>query len=184
MQFSVGDKVMYPKIGAGQIMGVDHRELVQGFKHYYVIQIFTTGATAYVPVRKMDELGVRLVMSQAKLAQVLYTLRDVSRVLSKDYRQRQEQIREKLGTGRPIPIAEVVRDLTWRGEHGRLTKKDQDLLAQGRELLATEMAMATDMEIFATQGMIDAALQVARANESDEPARIRQRPRHSLSVQS
>ena len=39
MGFSVGDKVMHPKFGAGQITGEEHRELVDGFKHYYVIKV-------------------------------------------------------------------------------------------------------------------------------------------------
>ena len=77
MQFSVGDKIMHPKFGAGEIVGEQHRELVEGFEHYFVIKIMSTGATAYVPVRKMEELGVRLVMSRSKLVQVLKTLRDV-----------------------------------------------------------------------------------------------------------
>jgi RNA polymerase-interacting CarD/CdnL/TRCF family regulator len=89
MGFSVGDKVMHPKFGAGQITGEKHRELVDGFKHYYVINVVGTKATAYVPIRKMDELGVRLVMSSGKLTQVLGTLRSVPSTLSNDYKERQ-----------------------------------------------------------------------------------------------
>lgn len=168
MQYSIGDKVMHTKIGAGQISGVEHRELVKGFEHYYVIKILSTGATVYVPMHKMEELGVRPVMSGAKLAQVLATLGGVPRQLSKDFKERQERIRQKLGTGGVIPIAEAVRDLSWRRQHANLTKRDEDLLNRGRELLATEMAVATDTPVTHAHEAIDAALETAMTHVADE----------------
>lgn len=161
MSFSVGDKVVHPRFGAGRIVGEQHRELVEGFAHYFVIAIVSTGATAYVPMGKMDELGVRCVMSRSKLAQVLATLRGVPSKLSKDYKKRQARIREKLDTGRPIPVAEAIRDLTWRRERRRLTQKDEALLGRGLEFLATEMAVATDTQIVEAKERIDAQLQIA-----------------------
>lgn len=163
MQFAIGDKVMHPRFGAGEIIGEEHRELVEGFAHYFVINVLTSGATAYVPVGKMQELGVRPVMSRTKLAQVLRTLRGMPRVLSKDYKQRQARIQEMLGTGRPVPVAEVVRDLAWRRKHKNLTQKDEALLARGMDLLASEMAAATDTQILDAREAIDVTLRGAMA---------------------
>jgi CarD family transcriptional regulator len=174
IKFSVGDKVIHPKFGAGQITGEEHRELVKGFEHYYVIKIISTGATAYIPMRKMDELGVRPVMSRNKLAQVLKTLSSVPRVLSEDFKKRQECVREQLGTALPIPIAEAVRDLTWHSERKRLTQKDEELLSRGRELLATEMSVATEVQVFDAHTTIDAALQAALASELEGPERVQE----------
>jgi RNA polymerase-interacting CarD/CdnL/TRCF family regulator len=168
MGFSIGDRVIHPKFGPGQITGEEHRELVGGFKHYYVIKVLGTGATAYIPIRKMEELGVRLIMSWGKVAQVLSTLRSVPSALSNDYRERQAGVQEKLGTCLPIPVAQAVRDLTWRRQCKRLTQKDKALLSRGRELLANEMALATDGEIADAQALIDAALRAAAARGFDQ----------------
>jgi RNA polymerase-interacting CarD/CdnL/TRCF family regulator len=108
-------------------------------------------------------------MSRAKLARVLNALRSAPRMLSKDYRERQEGIREKLGTGRSISIAEAVRDLTCYGQRGRLTQKDEELLNRGRKLLAGEVAAATDVQMFDAQEAISAALEVAVASEFTNP---------------
>jgi CarD family transcriptional regulator len=168
MQFSIGDKVMHPNHGAGQIMGEEHRELVAGFKHYCVIKILGTGGIAYIPIRKMDELGVRPVMSQIKFTRVLGTLGGVPCLLPKDYKIRQEQIRGKIKTCIPIQIAEAIRDLTWHKRSTKLTKVDEDLLNQGRELLAGEIALATDTEFFDAQDTIDTTLKIAMADEANE----------------
>lgn len=168
MQFSVGDKIMHPRYGAGQIMGEEHRELVVGFKHYCVVKILGTGATAYIPIRKMDELGVRPIMSRAKIARVLDALGDEPSSLPQDYKARQEQIQEKIRTCLPMQIAEAVRDLTWHKQSAKLTKVDEDLLNQGRGLLAGEIALATDTELFDAQDAIDATLKAAMTDEADE----------------
>jgi CarD family transcriptional regulator len=164
MQFSIGDKVIHPKFGAGEITGEEHRELVKGFRHYFVIKILAAQGTAYVPVHKMIELGVRPVMSQAKLALVLDTLRSAPRWLSKDFKERQKLIQEMLETGYPIPIAEAIRDLTCHGQSKRLTEKDQQLLKWGRGLLATEIAVVTDTQVFDAEMAISTALKVAILN--------------------
>lgn len=167
MGFSVGDKVMHPNFGAGEITGEEHRELVGGFKHYYVIAVMGARGTAYVPIAKMDELGVRLVMSSGKLTQVLGTLQSVPATLSNDYKVRHARAREKLVAGLPVAVAEVVRDLTWRGKQRHLTQKDEELLHRGRVQLATEMAWATDSDLVETHELIDGTLRTALASGSD-----------------
>jgi CarD family transcriptional regulator len=166
MQFSVGDKVVHPQYGPGQIIDVKHRELVEGFEHYYVIELLKNGSTLFIPMRKMKELGVRPVMSQAKLTRVLNILREGPRRLSKDFKVRQARIREKLATARPIKLAEAVRDLTGRRRRDYLTKVDRRLLDEGRELLAAEMAVVNRVDVLYAHQTIDSALSGSRPHKS------------------
>lgn len=170
MQFSVGDKVVHPGLGAGQITGVRRQELVKGFENYYVIEIPSRELTVNVPMRKMDELGVRLVMSQTKLAFVLDTLRSAPYQLPKNFKTRQEQIQQKLRTGLPVQVAEAVRDLTWHQQVAHSTKKDSDLLARARQFLAGEMALLAGDEVDNAEKTIDAALAIATAQALEEAA--------------
>jgi RNA polymerase-interacting CarD/CdnL/TRCF family regulator len=116
----------------------------------------------------MDELGVRLVMSSGMLIQVLGTLRSVPSTLSSNYKERQEGVQEKLGTGLPVPMAETVRDLTWHRKRRHLTQRDEALLNRGRERLAAEMALATDADVLEAHEMIDGTLSAALARGFDE----------------
>jgi CarD family transcriptional regulator len=166
--FAIGDKVMHPRFGAGKITGESHRELVAGYANYFVIEVVGTGATAYVPMQKMDELGVRAVMSVAELAKVLARLCSDPKLLSSDYKQRQARIEELLKTHQPVTLAEVIRDLTWHRRRKHLTQKDEALLNRGRELLASEMALATDAPIADVHAAIDAVLTVTKPGPSDE----------------
>jgi CarD family transcriptional regulator len=164
-QYSVGDKVMHPHYGPGQIVSVEHRELVQGFEKYYVIQLLANESTLYIPTRQVEEVGLRPVMSQAKLARVLATLRAVPKQLSKDFKVRQARIRDKLASARPIKVAEAVRDLTNRRRRSYLTKVDTDLLNQGRDLLASEMAASIGTDVPYGHQTLDAALKVEKVDK-------------------
>jgi CarD family transcriptional regulator len=170
-KFSVGDKVMHPQYGPGQITGVEHRELVEGFEHYYVIELLMDGSTLFIPMRNIEELGVRPVMSQARLTGVFDTLRGMPRRLSKDFKVRQARIRKKLATARPIKLAEVVRDLTGRNRRSYLTKVDRALLDRGRELLAAEVAAASGTEVIYAHQEMDAALKATKLENEQEPER-------------
>jgi len=163
MQFSVGDKVVQPGIGAGRIVGTKEQELVAGYKHYYVIAIPDRNSTVYVPIGNAVTLGVRPAMSQGKVDRVLDTLASMPQPLPRDYIVRQEEIELKIKTDQPIQVAEVVRDLSGRERDGPLTAKDREQLARGRYLLAGEIALVIEAHIKDVNVLIDERLTAGRA---------------------
>jgi CarD family transcriptional regulator len=158
MEFHVGDKIVHPLHGPGRITGLERKEIMAGAKRYFVIDIPSSGLTVYVPRKKMEQIGVRPAIRQAKIKAVFKMLMSRPHRLPSDYKERQEQIWELLRTGEMMRIAEAVRDLTWHGERDHLTRKDSDYLRRGRELLAAEVALASDSEVTDVHTRIDAAL--------------------------
>jgi CarD family transcriptional regulator len=163
MQYSIGDKVVHPHHGPGRITSIAHKEFLDGKKRYYVINIPVHDLTVYVPRRNADEVGIRPAVKRRKLTEVLETLQNEPHELPDDYKERQEQVEEKLRTGLVLKLAEVVRDLTWHRHRAHLTKRDTDLLEQGRERLAAEMALVMSTEISDASETIDGTLKVAFA---------------------
>jgi CarD family transcriptional regulator len=163
MTFVVGDKVVHPSIGAGTVTGTKEQELIAGFKHYYVIDIPAWESTVYVPVRKADELGLRSVLSREKIAGVLDILAGRPRPLPGDHRERQEAIEARMATGLPLEVAEAVRDLAWHKSAARLNQKDEQLMAHGRKLLASEIAVVLEIGVEEAYGAMDRALELAIA---------------------
>jgi CarD family transcriptional regulator len=164
MRYSVGDKVVHPHHGPGWIAGIEHRELLDGTKRYYVIEVPGQRLTVHMPVRKADEGGMRLAMSQSRFPWVLSMLRGKPHPLPEDYRERQEQIGTQLKTGRVMQLARVVRDLTWHGKIAHLTKTDSGNLKQGRDLLAAEMALVSGDAVSDASKLIEAAMTAVMAS--------------------
>lgn len=166
MDYVVGDKVVYPHRGAGSVTAVENLELVDGFERYYVIDIPGEGLTVHIPVDKTDDLGVRPIVTERRLDRVMGVLSKEPQELPDDYKERQAGVRDKLGTGLALEIAETVRDLLWHEQRAHLTKVDRRLLDAARELLAGEIALATGDEVTEAQDAIDAA--VAEALDKPE----------------
>jgi CarD family transcriptional regulator len=167
MKFSVGDQVVHPHHGPGWVAGIERKELMDGTKRYYVINIPGQALTLQVPVRRVGDVGVRPAMPRSRLPKVLSTLRSRPRRLPDDYKERQEQIDAELRTGRVMKLARVVRDLTWHRDRAHLTKRDSDLLKQGHHQLAAEMALVSGDDVSEARDLIEStvAASVAGAYE-------------------
>ena len=163
MLYSVGDKVVHPHHGPGSITSIERREILDGIKRYYVIEIPAQGLTLYMPVGKAGEAGMRPAMAQSRFPRVLSMLRGRPHPLPEDYRERQEQICAQLETGRVMQLARVVRDLTWHRHRAHLTKTDMVLLKQGLGLLAAEMALVSGDTVSDASKLIEATMTAAVA---------------------
>jgi RNA polymerase-interacting CarD/CdnL/TRCF family regulator len=97
-------------------------------------------------------------MTRDKLARVLDTLHGRPRGLPMDHKERQESVRERVQTSRPIAMAEAVRDLTWHGRSAHLTKTDSELLKAVQDFLAAEIALASDTQVSEAIEAIELAL--------------------------
>jgi CarD family transcriptional regulator len=171
MQFSVGDKVVHPYHGPGQITGVDYIEFLAGKKRYYVIEITATELTVYLPRSKVDDVGVRPAMARATVRRVLSKLKSRPQRLSADYKQRQEEVWERLRTGHVMQLVEVVRDLTWHEKRDHLTKRDSEFLRQATHRLAAEMALVSGAEISDMERIIDETLVASMSNTLERDRR-------------
>jgi CarD family transcriptional regulator len=150
---------------------MERKEFLDGKKLYYKIEIPEQELTVYLPSKKLQEIGVRLAMTRARLPRVLDRLRNKPGLLPDDYKERQEMVWEKLKTGRVSQMAEVVRDLTWHKHRDHLTKKDSELLAQGTQRLAAEMALATGAEVSEMEKAIVDTLTAATSSKLEQERR-------------
>lgn len=159
---------MHPHHGIGKIVDVKKMDLVDGFNRYYVIEYLTKRLTSHVPVRKTDDLKLRKTMSESKVNDVFDTLQALPYSLPDHHKQRRKILEDLLQSGRPVKVAEAVRELTWRQKSQGLSSWDSQMLSQGREMLTTEIALVTDIGAGKARRKIDEALsESVRAKEMD-----------------
>jgi CarD family transcriptional regulator len=170
LQLTVGQNVVHPTHGIGEIINIKQMDIVEGFKRYYVIEFLTKKLTSHVPIRKVDDLGLRKIMSEARVEEVYNTLSDTPNDLPGNYKKRRKIIEDLLQSGAPKEIAQAVRELTWRKESEGLSNKEKQLLSQARDKLIAEIAMVTDMTSQQARKYIDQALVEAIARKETIPA--------------
>lgn len=111
LAFEIGDRVVHPQHGVGQIVRLEDREFERGdSRRYYEIHI-PGGSTVWVPV-DLPNSGLRRLASKSELAQCRDVLRARPLPLTEDGRVRQATLIAHLKQGTLAAQCEVVRDLS------------------------------------------------------------------------
>ena len=152
--FDIGDKVVHPTHGAGQVTGIKEQDLLEQYHRYYVIDLAVDDRTLMIPVSNAKEIGLRSISQQAALSQMWHTLDATAETLPDDYRERQERVQEKLKTGDVIKVAEVIRDLSTLKREDHLTSFDTQLLERAQQFLACEVALVEGVEVSEVERII------------------------------
>jgi CarD family transcriptional regulator len=142
VEFAIGDHVIHPAHGPGEIVAFQETELVGGFRRYCVIRFFDHGLVMHIPWRRMDKCGLRRVMSGAVCREVLDRLSSVPNSLPSDFKERRRLVETWLATGAPARLADAVRDLAWRRVSKRLNQADSELFEQAHGRLLAELSLA------------------------------------------
>ena len=109
--FEIGDRVVHPQHGVGQIVKLEDREFERGnTRRYYEVDI-PGGSTVWVPV-DLSNSGLRRLASKSELAHCREILRTRPLPLTEDGRVRQSALVEHLKQGTIVAQCEVVRDLS------------------------------------------------------------------------
>ena len=109
--FEIGDRVVHPQHGVGQIVKLEDREFERGdTRRYYEIDI-PGGSTVWVPV-DLSNSGLRKLASKSELAHCRKILQARPSPLMEDGRVRQAALVAHIKQGTIVAQCEVVRDLS------------------------------------------------------------------------
>jgi CarD family transcriptional regulator len=109
--FEIGDRVVHPQHGVGQIVKLEDREFERGdARRYYEIDI-PGGSTVWVPV-DLSNSGLRRLAHKTELDHCREILKGRPSPLMEDGRLRQSALMAHLKQGTIAAQCEVVRDLS------------------------------------------------------------------------
>ena len=125
------------------IEDIETRQIKGEDRLYLVLRIVgQTDLIVRVPACNLDLVGVRDVVDADGLEKVFSVLRAPHTEEPTNWSRRYKANLEKLASGNPLKVAEVVRDL-WRRERERgLSAGEKRMLAKARYILVGEVALA------------------------------------------
>lgn len=154
LNLSVGDKVVHPSHGLGEISAIEHREIGGAKGEFFIIRILDNGMRVMVPRTSAQAAGLRPVMSAKEADKVLETMR--AREVAVDLQPWSRRFRaytEMIKSGSPHEVAKVLRDMYRLKFDKELSFGERRLLDQAKSLLLKELAAAkrvTEAELQAT----------------------------------
>ena len=167
MELKVGTIVAYPPHGIGTIASRE-KKVVLGVEEEVVVIELGNDLSVTLPVSRATEL-LRPPATEADLKRVQKTLREQGVVSDEIWSKRLAQAQEKLRSGDPLDLAEIVRDGVKR-EQGRtangtpikLSTSERALHLKARDLLSGEIGIARGVDKAEAEAWIDAQLAASK----------------------
>ncbi|CAL7963015.1 CarD family transcriptional regulator [Alphaproteobacteria bacterium] len=109
--FSVGDNVVYPTHGVGQIIAEEIQVIAGTGISLYVILFSKDKMTLRVPKSKAVKTGLRHLSSESELQRAMRVLKSKAKFPKGMWSKRAQEYDSKINSGQVDLIAEVLRDL-------------------------------------------------------------------------
>ncbi|MDP9341306.1 MAG: CarD family transcriptional regulator [Actinomycetota bacterium] len=156
-----GDTVVHPEHGAAVITELRERDFLGERKKYFVLRLAYGDLTLMVPVDNTKDVGLRQVVSKQEVKKVLDVLREDESKMATNWSRRFKNNMEKLHSGDPYQVAEVVKNLSIRERSKGLSAGEKRMLAKARQILVSELVFAVGSTEAEAEGMIDRVLDEA-----------------------
>lgn len=140
--FNLGDYVVCPGHGVGQICSVEKKELNGEMKDFYIIKVVSNGMKVMIPVDSKE--GVRALIPSTEVNGVFQLLEDQNvKVDMSTWNRRHREYTLKIKTGSLLEIADVLRQLLLLKMIKKLSFGERKMLDQCKELIVKEIALSS-----------------------------------------
>jgi CarD family transcriptional regulator len=145
IEFEIGDNVVYPHHGAGQVIRKEAKEILGEKREYLTVKILHNDMTVMVPTENAQLAGLRRVIDEETVKKVLAVLQDECSEMPKNWNRRFKHNRDKIKTGDIYELAEVVRNLAVREAEKGLSTGEKQMFTRAKKILASELMYALEM---------------------------------------
>lgn len=154
--FNSGDFVVYPAHGVGKVADIAKQKVAGSELELIVVNFDKDKMTLRIPMAKAEVTGLRKISEADTMADALSTLKGKAKVKKVMWSRRAQEYENKINSGSPVAIAEVIRDL-YRSENlAEQSYSERQIYEQALDRLANEYAVCENMSsVEATKKLLD-----------------------------
>ena len=157
-QFKIGETVVYPKHGVGEITKIESMKLSNIKSKFYVVKMEQAKLIIRVPLEKQQEIGLRKISSKKKIEEVYNILKSKPKIRRIMWSRRAQEYETKIYSGDPTKIAEVIRDLLRKNSQPEQSYSERQMFHAALERLAREVAAIEKTDYFQSTEKIEIIL--------------------------
>ena len=157
-EFKIGEIVVYPKHGVGEIINIESMEVSSIKTKFYVVKMEQGKLTIRVPLDKQNEVGLRKISSKKIIDEVFNVLKLKPKIRRIMWSRRAQEYDTKIFSGDPIKIGEVVRDLFRKNSQPEQSYSERQMFQVALERLAREVAAVEKTDYFQATEKIESTL--------------------------
>ena len=153
--FKVGDHIVYPMYGAGTITDIVEKDFLGEIRTYYSVDLPYSRMEASVPVDNCEKLGVRPVIDQTRISEVMEVLGGDTEPMNPNWNKRYRENTERMQKGDILEVAAVVRNLVRSDRAKPLSTGEKKLLGTAKQILESELIYSGGYTIEEADAMVE-----------------------------
>ena len=143
--FRVGQLAVYPAHGVGVIESVQERSISGSMEKFYIMRLLDSEMIIMIPTGNARNIGLRNIIDGPTVSQVYEILQQrPPRLSNQTWNRRYRDYMDKIKTGSPFRVAEVLRDLTLLKSEKDLSFGERKMLDTAKSLLIKELSLVNN----------------------------------------
>jgi CarD family transcriptional regulator len=139
--FCVGDSIVYPAHGVGQLVAIEEQIVVGMPTQLFVIYFEKDKMTLRVPVAKANSIGMRQLADKNLIEKACLVLKGRARVKRAMWSRRAQEYDAKIRSGNLMIVAEVIRDLSRSNSQTEQSYSERQLCEEAMDRFVREIAI-------------------------------------------
>ncbi len=141
-KFKVGDYVVYPIHGVGEVTEVAKKVILGKKKDCYSLEIQGSKMKVSIPVDRAMDVGIRSIIDKKEIKKVLTLLKKDEIDTEEDWKVRYQNNMNKIKSGSIFEVADVCRNLYKRAYGKELSIMERKLYESAYNLVKMEIALS------------------------------------------
>jgi len=174
--FKVGDHAVYPSHGIGKIQDIEKINVAGEIHECYLIYFEKEKLTIKTPVKTVEKIGIRHLVSKEEMEEVFKVLRSGVKKLKGMWSRRAQEYETKINSGDIMLLAEVLRDLTRDIDDSERSYSERIIYETAISRLASEYAAiygidfekAKEKVILTAKDKIDGEIKPTKKHDDDD----------------
>jgi len=157
-EYAVGDYVVYPMHGVGEISAVQKQLILGKRVQCYVLEILSSKMKVMIPVDRSKEIGIRPIIKKREVKKILDLLKKDEVDTEEDWKIRYQNNMNKIKSGSIQSVAEVCRNLYKRAKDKELSLMERRLYESAYNLISSELALSKGVSVEEAGNLISEVL--------------------------
>ena len=141
LTFNAGEYVVYPTHGVGKVADVTKQNIAGSELELLVVNFDKDKMTLRIPTYKIKNVGLRKISDDKTMNEAFATLKGKAKIRKIMWSRRAQEYENKINSGNPVAIAEVIRDLYRNENLAEQSYSERQIYEQAVNRLASEVSI-------------------------------------------
>lgn len=144
--FSIGEKISYPAFGAGFIINIEEKKILNETKKYYIIK-FINGMDMMIPVFSDESSKIRKAVSEKECIEIFKILESKPENLPEKWAHRYKYYRLSINEGDIKNLSKILRDISCYSKNRNISKSETKIFYEILDLVAGEISIVLKKDL-------------------------------------